>query len=88
MEPGYPSSSLSSRGLNPIFFLSAGITGPHSYKVVGFLFCFILCGFERVYLCSPGCLGISSVDQAGLELEDLPASLCSLLELRVVSHHL
>jgi hypothetical protein len=29
---------------------------------------------DRVSLCSPGCPGTHSVDQAGLELRDLPAS--------------
>jgi hypothetical protein len=29
---------------------------------------------DRVSLCSPGCLGTHSVDQAGLELRNWPAS--------------
>jgi hypothetical protein len=29
---------------------------------------------DRVSLCSPGCPGIYSVDQAGLKLRNLPAS--------------
>jgi hypothetical protein len=29
---------------------------------------------DRVSLCSPGCPGTHSVDQAGLELRNLPAS--------------
>jgi hypothetical protein len=31
-------------------------------------------GRDRVSLCSPGCPGTHSVDQAGLELRNLPAS--------------
>jgi hypothetical protein len=29
---------------------------------------------DRVSLCSPGCPGTHSVDQAGLEIRNLPAS--------------
>jgi hypothetical protein len=39
---------------------------------VVFLFCFVL--RDRVSLCSSGCPGTHSVDQAGLELRDSPAS--------------
>jgi len=53
------------------------------------LFCFVLFWFglvwfglvwfglvwlRQVYLCSPGCSGTYSVDQAGLKLRDPPAS--------------
>jgi hypothetical protein len=40
------------------------------------LFCFVLfCFFQdRISLCSPGCPGTHSVDQAGLELRNPPAS--------------
>jgi hypothetical protein len=37
-----------------------------------FLFCFF--SRDRVSLCSPGCPGTHSVDQAGLVLKNLPAS--------------
>jgi hypothetical protein len=37
-------------------------------------FFFFLVLQDRVSLCSPGCPGTHSVDQAGLELRDLPAS--------------
>jgi hypothetical protein len=37
-------------------------------------FFFFLVFQDRVSLCSPGCPGTHSVDQAGLELRDLPAS--------------
>ena len=42
-----------------------------------FCFCFVLFCFvfqDRVSLCSPGCPGTHSVDQAGLELRNPPAS--------------
>jgi hypothetical protein len=39
------------------------------------LFLFLLLFFrDKVSLCSPGCPGTHSVDQAGLELRNLPAS--------------
>jgi hypothetical protein len=37
---------------------------------------------DRVSLCSPGCLGTHSVDQAGLELRDLTASASQVLKLK------
>jgi hypothetical protein len=41
-------------------------------------FCFVLFQ-DRVSLCSPGCPGTHSVDQAGLELGNLPASASQVL---------
>jgi hypothetical protein len=38
---------------------------------------------DRVSLCSPGCPGAHSVDQAGLELRDLPDSTSRVLGLKV-----
>jgi hypothetical protein len=38
---------------------------------------------DRVSLCSPGCPGTHSVDQAGLELRNLPASASRVLGLKV-----
>ena len=46
------------------------------------LFCFLFCFKDRVSLCSLGCLGIYSVDQAGLEHSDLPASASQVLGLK------
>jgi hypothetical protein len=43
------------------------------------LFCFFSC---RVSLCSPGCPGTHSVDQAGLKLRDPPASASQVLGLK------
>jgi hypothetical protein len=49
-----------------------------------FLFLFLLfCFFwDRVSLCSPGCPGTHSVDQAGLELRNSPASASQVLGLK------
>ena len=43
-----------------------------------YLFFFFL---DRVSLCSPGCPGTHTVDQDGLELRDLPASVSQVLGL-------
>jgi hypothetical protein len=49
---------------------------------------FVLCFFfffffrDRVSLCSPGCPGTHSVDQACLKLRDLPASASQVLGLK------
>jgi hypothetical protein len=65
-----------------------------SYKVhmthVLILFCFVLFLFfvflfflrDRVSLCSPGCPGTHSVDQAVLKFRDLPASSSQVLGLK------
>jgi hypothetical protein len=37
---------------------------------------------DRVSLCSPGCPGTFTVDQAGLKVRDLPASASLLLGLK------
>jgi hypothetical protein len=44
-------------------------------KMFLLLFCF-------VFLCSPDCPGTHSVDQAGLELRNLPASASQVLRLK------
>jgi hypothetical protein len=45
--------------------------------------CLFVCLFrDRVSLCSPGCPGTSSVDQAGLELRGPPASASQVLGLK------
>jgi hypothetical protein len=45
------------------------------YFFITLFFCFVLFWFfqDRVSLCIPGCPGTHSVDQAGLELRNLPA---------------
>jgi hypothetical protein len=44
-------------------------------------FCFFFFQ-DRVSLCSPGCPGTHSVDQAGLKLRNLPASASKVLGLK------
>jgi hypothetical protein len=48
-------------------------------------FCLFVCLFvwDRVSLCSPGCPGTHFVDQADLELRNLPASASQMLGLKV-----
>jgi hypothetical protein len=48
-----------------------------------FVFVFVFVFRDRVTLCSPGCPEIHSVDQAGLELRNLPASASQVLGLKV-----
>jgi hypothetical protein len=47
-----------------------------------FLFCFVFVFRDKVSLCSPGCSGSHSVDQAGLELRNPPASASGVLGLK------
>jgi hypothetical protein len=48
-----------------------------------FSFCLFVCFFrDRISLCSPGCPGTHSVDQAGLELRNPPASASQVLGLK------
>jgi hypothetical protein len=44
---------------------------------------FFLVFRDMLSLCSPGCPGTHSVDQAGLKLRDLPASASQVLGLKV-----
>jgi hypothetical protein len=44
-----------------------------------FLVCFVLVFRDRVSLCSSGCPGTHSIDQAGLELRNPPASASQVL---------
>jgi hypothetical protein len=50
-------------------------SGDHgsAFFVCLFVCLFVLVFRDRVSLCSPGCPGTHSVDQAGLELRNLPA---------------
>jgi hypothetical protein len=48
-----------------------------------YLFIYLLVFRDRVSLCSLGCLGTHSGDQAGLELRNLPASASQVLGLKV-----
>jgi hypothetical protein len=47
-----------------------------------FVFCFVLFFRDRVFLYSPGCPGTHFVDQAGLEIRNLPASASRVLGLK------
>jgi hypothetical protein len=47
-----------------------------------FIYLFIYLFGDRVSLCSPGCPGTRSVDQAGLKLRNLPASASQVLGLK------
>jgi hypothetical protein len=47
-----------------------------------FIYLFIYVFRDRVSLCSPGCPGTHSVDQAGLELRNSPASASQVLGLK------
>jgi hypothetical protein len=55
------------------------ITTPADVEKI-FLFCFVL--FFPLY--SPGCPGTHTIDQAGLELRNPPASASQVLELKTV----
>jgi hypothetical protein len=51
-------------------------------KEIGFVCLFVFVFGDRVLLCSLGCPGTHSVDQAGLELRNLPASASRVLGLK------
>jgi hypothetical protein len=51
--------------------------------ITSFIYLFILVFRDRVSLYSPGCPGTHFVDQAGLELRNLPASASQVLGLKV-----
>ena len=53
--------------------------GRNGINHVLFLFVFFQ---DRVFLCSPGCPGTHTVDQAGLNLRNLPASASQVLGLK------
>jgi hypothetical protein len=48
----------------------------------GFLFCFVFGFCDKVSLCSHGCPGTHYVDQAGLELRNLPTFASHVLGLK------
>ena len=52
----------------------ASISGPHHLIIAKDLFFCLFVFRDRVSLYSPGCPGTHFVDQAGLELRNLPAS--------------
>jgi hypothetical protein len=52
------------------------------YFILFYFILFLLVFRDRVSLCSPGCPGTHSVDQAGLELRNPPASASQVLGLK------
>jgi hypothetical protein len=72
LNPGCARTS-ANRGLEPTVFLF-------------FLFLFLVFR-DRVSLCSPGCPGTHSADQAGLELRNLPASAPPSAGIKGVRYH-
>jgi hypothetical protein len=73
------SGGLLYQGFNQACVLSASfLSVPEAPSFV--LFCFFR---DRVSLCSPGCPGTHSVDQAGLELRNPPVSASQVLGLKV-----
>jgi hypothetical protein len=56
--------------------------GKHVFIYLTLFLFFVLVFRERVFLCSPGCPGTHSVDQAGLELRNPPASASRVLGLK------
>jgi hypothetical protein len=65
--------------LNPLLVLKFPV---HSFFFLIIIYLFILVFRDRVSLYSPGCLGTHSVDQAGLELRNPPASASLVLGLK------
>jgi hypothetical protein len=78
-EPTQISDLLWSSGICsiPSFFLFVFFV-----VVVCLLFCFVLFFQDRVSLYSPGCPGTHSVEPAGLELRNSPASASQVLGLK------
>jgi hypothetical protein len=62
---------------------SSGVSKESNSVLTYIKFIFYFFGFQdRVSLCSPGCPGTHSVDHAGLELRNLPASASQVLGLK------
>jgi hypothetical protein len=66
----------------PIFPILKEYRQPPGSGGAHFFVC-LFCFWDRVSLCSPGCPGTHSVDQAGLELRNSPASASQVLGLKV-----
>ena len=69
--------------VRPASFVEDAFFPLHIWVFCFVLFCFCFCFRVRVSLYSPGCPGTHSVDQAGLELRNLPASASQVLGLKV-----
>jgi hypothetical protein len=80
-----PHVFICTQGYLPCLELHALISFLLDFLFCFVLFCFVLFCFvfrDRVSLCSPGCPGTHSVDQAGLELRNPPASASQVLGLK------
>jgi hypothetical protein len=78
-------SSLSEELLGPLSHFSSHVFLFIFYFIITFLFVylFVFAFFrDRVSLCSSGCPGTHFVDQAGLELRNLPGSASQVLGLK------
>ena len=71
--------SCPSKDLEPIFKRNKM---QQAFFFVVVLFCFVFVFFETGFLCSSGCPGTHSVDQADLELRNSPASASQVLGLK------
>jgi hypothetical protein len=69
---------LRDEGTSSVHLLCVGFIG-----LLFVLFFFVFCFLKTGFLCSPGCPGTHSVDQAGLELRNLPAFAFQVLGLKV-----
>jgi hypothetical protein len=65
-----------------VSFRSSTFIRKKNLDMVAFFFFFFLVFRDRISLYSPGCPGTHSVDQAGLELRNLPASASQMLGLK------
>jgi hypothetical protein len=63
--------------------LSSSLTRLERIEIIILVLCFVLFFQHSVSLYSPGCPGTHSVDQAGLELRNLPSSASQVLGLKV-----
>jgi hypothetical protein len=65
-------------------FQKSGASVPQLLGFISFFLfvCFFFVFRDRVSLCSPGCPGTHSVDQAGLDLRNSPASASQVLGLK------
>ena len=74
------------REAEPSFPSPKCLSPPDLFFVCLFFLFFVFFGFaffgDRVSLCSPGCPGTHSVDQAGLELRNPPVSASQVLGLK------
>jgi hypothetical protein len=64
-------------------YISVYFFSPLNFKIYSLIYVALFFFRDRVSLYSPGCPGTHSVDQAGLELKNLPASASQVLGLKV-----